>query len=364
MSQEKTPLVFHPLQSPVQNGVFVINPEVMDFTNLVYGIYPRIYTEATTPYDNHVYDSRYTLRSSPCLSPYSIRSYPKISSTDLSLPPIAAPQHCEPTSIEKNPDGLIVEISPVIINFVGDTHYCRMFELIEQDMPDDLGLQFAYRLTFIRNTKEGWSARARIIPYSLAKGAVEILRSGPPMAFSLFLLLLGNDLEDCELLATLFKVDQIKRIAARVILEEHRTSFVGTFSDGKPILTSPVYYYGCWDSRCNSFYLPDGGQLSPRDHDQLKELLVRDCLSIFTIGDRLMTDLPVSAEGRAHLFHMNGWTYLTFPNKSYDPRDGNHSDFFTQGIWDFDTMCRIAQQEYPMIWKKLDERGIKVVLVS
>ncbi len=364
MNQEKTPLAFHPFQSPVQNGVFVINPEVMDFANLVYGIYPRVYTEATALCESHVYDSMYTLRSSPCLSPHSIRSYPKISNIDLSLPLIAAPQHCDPTSIEKNPDGLIVEISPVIISFVGATHYCRMFELIEQDMSDDLALQFAYRITFIRNTKEGWSARARIIPYSLAKIVVEILRSGPHMAFSLFLLLLGNNLEDCEMLATIFKVDQIKRIAARVILEEHRTFFVGTFSNDKPVLTSPVYYYGCWDSRCNSYYLPDGDQLSSRDHDQLKELLVSDGLSIFTIGDRLVTNLPVRAEGQAHLLYMNGWTYLTFPNKSYDPRDGNHSDFFTQGIWDLDTMCRIARQEYPMIWKKLDERGIKVVLVS
>ncbi len=397
MNTQKAPLQFHPISNDPNSP---IPYAIGNFAEKINSVYPRILALYESERDEEYQWSRYHLRLYPRFDKHTLESFPQWLSDHMTPPLIARPQHCDPDEISNCRERLIVEISPVVIPFyeshliehqeqiarrfcgipfgsreitlsrmerieVGSYH-CRMAELIDEDMPANTALQFAYRITFMRyNEDDQWEARGHLIPYSHALQAVELLRSGPDAVLYLFSSLLAEHEKDRKQMFKDFELTTITDVAARIILGEHRTSFVGTFSDGKPVLTSPVYYYGCWDNCFNSFYLPDGDELSLGDHGQLKELLAHDGISIFDIGDsRLVGDLPRGAEGQAHLFHMNGWTYVTFWNKSYDSRNGNHSDFFTQGIWDFDTMCRIARQEYPMLWKKLDERGIKVVLVS
>ncbi len=59
-----------------------------------------------------------------------------------------------------------------------------------------------------------------------------------------------------------------------------------------------------------------------------------------------------STEGKALVHHKNGWTALSFWDRSVDSRGGCNSTFFAQGDFTFDDMVQLAKVNFPSIWNR------------
>ncbi len=59
-------------------------------------------------------------------------------------------------------------------------------------------------------------------------------------------------------------------------------------------------------------------------------------------------------QGRATLVHLNGWTILTFWDRSGDKRGQSCSAFVLCGTLDFDAVIRVSKARYPKVWERID----------
>jgi hypothetical protein len=57
-------------------------------------------------------------------------------------------------------------------------------------------------------------------------------------------------------------------------------------------------------------------------------------------------------EGQALIHRKNGWTALSFWDRSVDTRGGCNSTFFAKGTYTFAEMCELAQSVFPTIWNR------------
>lgn len=60
----------------------------------------------------------------------------------------------------------------------------------------------------------------------------------------------------------------------------------------------------------------------------------------------------VEVEGAARLHHRDGWTAMSFWDRSVDKRGGCNSTFFAEGTWSFAEMISIAITHYPDVWRR------------
>jgi len=58
-------------------------------------------------------------------------------------------------------------------------------------------------------------------------------------------------------------------------------------------------------------------------------------------------------EGPAQLHHRDGWTMLSFWDRSVDSRPGAHGNFIFQGTHDFADMMRLAAEHFPTVVARL-----------
>lgn len=215
------PLAF---QLIIENDIKQKNEQLIEnLAEEICNVYPRLYTpfkhgDGETEY----FPTQYLLRQTPHFSSDLIKGIPDLNSRGIPL--IATPQHFEPACVNDHPERLVVEIS-IVNEQIGVTmHYYKMSELIGEKMPFDIVCQYAYRLTFVfRNSQTGsWEARGHLIPYSIAKQTVELLKSsGPTAAHLLFTLLLADNPVDRELVIKEYEIGPFSQIAARITLESH-----------------------------------------------------------------------------------------------------------------------------------------------
>jgi hypothetical protein len=57
-------------------------------------------------------------------------------------------------------------------------------------------------------------------------------------------------------------------------------------------------------------------------------------------------------EGVARLTHVDGWTVLSFWDRSVDNRRGSHSTFVLRGTHAFDDAVRLAREVFPRVWAR------------
>lgn len=70
-------------------------------------------------------------------------------------------------------------------------------------------------------------------------------------------------------------------------------------------------------------------------------------------GALLPPQLPQD-EGRAELIHLNGWTVLTFWDRSEDKRYRSSSTFIVRGAHSFLETVEIAREHYPQVWSRFE----------
>lgn len=61
-----------------------------------------------------------------------------------------------------------------------------------------------------------------------------------------------------------------------------------------------------------------------------------------------------SANGRAVVNHINGWTILSFPDRSGDGRPMSNSNFLCRGHWDFKAMITDAKTNFPTLFERFN----------
>lgn len=57
-------------------------------------------------------------------------------------------------------------------------------------------------------------------------------------------------------------------------------------------------------------------------------------------------------EGLASFFHLNGWTIISFWDRSVDSRGKCNSTFLARGVMTFDAICEKAKAEFPDVWQR------------
>jgi hypothetical protein len=58
-------------------------------------------------------------------------------------------------------------------------------------------------------------------------------------------------------------------------------------------------------------------------------------------------------QGVAKLTQKDGWTAMGFWDRTGDSRGNSNSNFIVQGTYTFDEMVKLAQEAYPLIWKRI-----------
>lgn len=107
-----------------------------------------------------------------------------------------------------------------------------------------------------------------------------------------------------------------------------------------------AFYFGCSNDHMGHFlYDPSGRSgLTARQED-------------FPVAEHVLDGglLPPwrpQVEGRATLVHINGWTILSFWDRSIDARGNSSSSFLVKGKLSFDEICARAKYHFAAIWAR------------
>ena len=113
---------------------------------------------------------------------------------------------------------------------------------------------------------------------------------------------------------------------------------------------SEVFYFGC--VRTSGHYLWTRNFAVAREAGPFKQThLDTPYCPGMTPTSRGITpaDQP---EGVARITHENGWTVLSFWDRSVDNRRGSHSTFVMDGTHDFDAAVALAREAFPRVWAR------------
>lgn len=102
-----------------------------------------------------------------------------------------------------------------------------------------------------------------------------------------------------------------------------------------------MYYFGCI-GRAGHF-LHDGNGRTIYDN------------SLHPWGDGIDGDLLPKGdqtEGKAIVTHKDGWTALSFWDRSVDGRGNSHSDFLIKGTYGVNEMLALSRERFPAIYKR------------
>ena len=107
-----------------------------------------------------------------------------------------------------------------------------------------------------------------------------------------------------------------------------------------------AFYFGCWREAGHYLFCPSGRQASYRLPDDFP-------ISRGDILDAgfLPANLP-EVEGLASFCHLNGWTIISFWDRSVDKRGKSNSSFLLRGEYSFDVACKAAAEVFPAIWSR------------
>jgi hypothetical protein len=110
-------------------------------------------------------------------------------------------------------------------------------------------------------------------------------------------------------------------------------------------MSDTAFYFGCWDGPGHFLHVPGG---RTREHSLPPDFPLR-----FHIldGGLLPPNLP-EVEGRATFIHINGWTVMSFWDRSVDTRGKCNSAFLFRGRLSFSEACHEAAEAFPSVWRR------------
>lgn len=107
------------------------------------------------------------------------------------------------------------------------------------------------------------------------------------------------------------------------------------------------FYFGCWGKEAGHYLWTPRGN---RTHDQL--LPADFPVAHHSLDGSLLPPRQPEAEGRATHVHVNGWTIISFWDRSGDSRGKSNSAFIARGLLTFEEIVGISRQMFPQIWQR------------
>ena len=130
-----------------------------------------------------------------------------------------------------------------------------------------------------------------------------------------------------------------------------------------------MFYFGPWDraghylhdERGMTVYGDKRGTLPWGDEtDGGLQPHFDDCRKKVTYS-RSYCDCPRGPEGVALLHHKNGWTALSFWDRSVDTRGACNSTYFAEGTFTFEEMVAMAKERFAYRWNKMPFEVVQYV---
>lgn len=113
----------------------------------------------------------------------------------------------------------------------------------------------------------------------------------------------------------------------------------------KPV-PARVFYFGCYGEVGHYLHTPDMHH-AWNDHNIIP--WGKNIDSTLCPPGRYEENQP---EGVAVLTFKDGWTALSFWDRSVDRRGNSNSNFIAEGAFNFNQMVEIAQTHFPKVWKR------------
>lgn len=111
-----------------------------------------------------------------------------------------------------------------------------------------------------------------------------------------------------------------------------------------------VYFSGAWPGESSGHFLYDMTGYQVYDNRMPADF---PCTEYSFDGAFLPPRLP-QVEGRATLLHLNGWTILTFWDRSADHRLNSCSAFALRGMFPFAEAVETSKRAFPKVWARFD----------
>ena len=112
-------------------------------------------------------------------------------------------------------------------------------------------------------------------------------------------------------------------------------------------MTVDVFYFGCW-AQTAGHYLRAADGSSVRERTAPADWPI----DLDLIDARLLPPKQPQTEGLATFVHINGWTIISFWDRSADSRRNSNSAFLARGLHSFDEIRRLAQAAFPSVWDR------------
>lgn len=121
-----------------------------------------------------------------------------------------------------------------------------------------------------------------------------------------------------------------------------------------------MFYFGPWD-RAGHYMFTEGGRKIWGDERDAAGFPWRGgsgidgCLQPGCRKDRdgRWIHRGPQVEGESLLHHKDGWTALSFWDRSVDQRGGCNSTYFAEGIWTFEQMVEMARTRFADRWNRM-----------
>lgn len=109
-----------------------------------------------------------------------------------------------------------------------------------------------------------------------------------------------------------------------------------------------IFYFGCWGQTAGH-YLHAGGGSSMRQRDLPEDWPI----AVDFLDCGLLPPKKPQTEGLATFVHVNGWTIISFWDRSADSRPNSNSAFLARGLHSFDEIVRMTRAAFPSVWDRL-----------
>lgn len=120
-------------------------------------------------------------------------------------------------------------------------------------------------------------------------------------------------------------------------------------------MDKPVYFYGCLNhtpghNEAGHYWRSSDGSEPPRTTNPWGRY-----------PDGTLCIEGGQVQGAAILHQKSGWTAIGFWDRTGDDRSNSNSNFIVEGTYTFDEMCKLAQEAYPELWKRVggDRGGVR-----
>jgi len=111
-----------------------------------------------------------------------------------------------------------------------------------------------------------------------------------------------------------------------------------------------MYYFGKYPDTYDGHCLYDENGRKVYECHLPNDFPVKDYI---LDGGLLPPKLP-QIEGRSTIVHINGWTILSFWDRSGDHRGNSSSNFIMRGVYEFENALELANKAFPKVFTRIE----------